>query len=203
MALILLSILNLKMHEKSEPMPAYLSILVLEIVCACVKKNKNIKGLNMFNHTFLYTANTNDMKFFFLKDKGSLIFSSFSGLKPSKGKCALVGTGTLKRAKCIDLRLSTIIIWGIHFSYNKKIENFLKHITSTGQVLKLWRMLNLALEGKILVFKALSMVDIALITNIPTSIMKELSKIQKEYIWKNKNCCLHLTSSPVLPSAMA
>ena len=63
-------------------------------------------------------------------------------------------------------------------------------------------MRNLALEGKIPVFKALSMVDIALITNIPTSIMKELSKIQKEYTWKNKNCCLHLTSSPFLPSAI-
>ena len=73
------------MHKTVEPMSAYLSILVLEIVCVCVKKNKNIKGLNMFNHTFLCTANANVMKFFFLKDKGSLIFSSFSGLKPSKG----------------------------------------------------------------------------------------------------------------------
>ena len=109
MALILLSILNLKMHKTGEPMSAYLSILVLEIVCVCVKKNKNIKVLNMFNHTFLYTANANDITFFFLKDKGSLIFSSFSGFS-SKGKCALVGTGTLKGAKYIDLRLSTIKI---------------------------------------------------------------------------------------------
>ena len=53
------------MHKTGEPMSAYLSILVLEIVCVCVKKNKNIKGLNMFNHTFLYTANANDITFFF------------------------------------------------------------------------------------------------------------------------------------------
>lgn len=69
MALILLSILNLKMHKTGEPMSAYLSILVLEIVCVCVKKNKNIKGLNMFNHTFLYTANANDITFFFFSKR--------------------------------------------------------------------------------------------------------------------------------------
>ena len=69
---------------------------------------------------------------------------------------------------------------GIHFSYNKKIENnenFLKQITSIGIVLKLWRMRNLKLEEKITVFKALTMskiVHLALITNILISSMKEL-----------------------------
>ena len=49
---------------------------------------------------------------------------------------------------------------------------------------------NLTLERKVTVFKALAIskiVHLALITNIPTSTMKELSKIQKEFIWKNKN----------------
>ena len=51
-------------------------------------------------------------------------------------------------------------------------------------------MRNLTLEGKISVFKALAVtkiVNLALITNIPTSTMKELNKIQSKYIWKNKN----------------
>ena len=51
-------------------------------------------------------------------------------------------------------------------------------------------MRNLTLEGKVTVFKALAIskiVHLALITNIPTSTMKELNKIQKEFIWKNKN----------------
>ena len=95
--------------------------------------------------------------------------------------------------KCTDLRLNTVKLLGIHFSYNKKIENdenFLKQITSIEKVLKLWRMRNLTLEGKVTVFKALAIskiVHLALITNIPTSTMKELNKIQKEFIWKNKN----------------
>ena len=123
-----------------------------------------------------------------------------SGLKPNKSKCEVAGIGALKRVKmalrgmkCIDLRLNTVKSLGIHFSYYKKSENdenFLKQITSFEKVLKVWRMQNLTLEGKVTVSKASAMfkaVDLALITNIPTSAMKELNKIQKEIIWKNKN----------------
>ena len=87
--------------------------------------------------------------------------------------------------KCIDLRLYTVKILGFHFSYNKKIENyenFSKQITSIEKVLKLWCLQDLTLEGKVTVFKALAIskiVHLALITNIPTSTIKELNKIQK------------------------
>ena len=50
-------------------------------------------------------------------------------------------------------------------------------------------MQNLTLEGKVTVFKALAIskiVHLALITNIPTATMKELNKIQKEFIWKTQ-----------------
>ena len=95
--------------------------------------------------------------------------------------------------KCIDLGLSPVKILGIHFLYNKNIENdeiFLKQITSIEKVLKLWRMKKLTLGGIITVFKAVAMskiVHLVLVTNIPTINMKELNKIQKEFIWKNKN----------------
>ena len=67
---------------------------------------------------------------------------------------------------------------GIHFSYNKKTENdenSLKQITSIEKVLKIQRMQNLTIEGKITVFKALAMskiVRLALVTDILTSTMK-------------------------------
>ena len=183
--------------RQGDPISAYLLILVLEIIFQCIKENKNIKGLNIFNHIFLYTAYADDTTFF-LKDKESLtevmkafdIFSSFSGLKPNKSKCEVAGIGALKGAKmalcgmkCIDLKLNTVKILGIHSSYNKKSENdenFLKQITSIEKVLKLWRMRNLTLEGKVTIFKALAIskiVHLVLITNIPTSTMKELNKI--------------------------
>ena len=42
------------------------------------------------------------------------------------------------------------------------MENFLKQITSIEKVLKLWRMRNLTLEGKITAFKALAMSKISI-----------------------------------------
>ena len=178
---------------------AYLFILVLEILFLCIKENKNIKGLNIYNDIFLYTAYADDTTFF-LKDKASLIevikafdiFSPFSGLKPKKSKYEVAGTGVLKGVKmalcgmkCINLRLNTVKILDVHFSYNTKSENdekFLKQITSIEKVLKPWRIRNFKLEGKVTVFKALAIskiVHLALITNISVSTMKELNKILK------------------------
>ena len=71
------------------------------------------------------------------------ISSSFSGLKPNKTNCEVAGIGALSEAKlalcgmkCVALILNTVKILGIHFSYNKKIENdenFLKHTSSIGK----------------------------------------------------------------------
>ena len=61
--------------------------------------------------------------------------------------------------KCIDLCKDTIRITGVHFSYNKTKEdeeNFLEIISKVQNVLKIWRMRSLTLEGKIIVFKTLA-----------------------------------------------
>ena len=96
-----------------------------------------MKGIELFQHEFLYTAYADDTTFF-LKDKNSIIllsdvfrnFSLFSGLKPNKSKCEIEGIGVLKGVQvalcgmqCIDLNESTIKILGIHYSYNKTLEN--------------------------------------------------------------------------------
>ena len=60
---------------------------------------------------------------------------------------------------CIDLTKKTIKILGIHFSYNKKLEteeNFIRHVQKIAKVLKLWRMRNLTVEGKIYYFQNFS-----------------------------------------------
>ena len=65
--------------------------------------------------------------------------SQFSGLKINKSKHEVAGIGVMKGVEvalcgveCVNLQTNTIKILGIHFSYNKKIENeknFLDHIT--------------------------------------------------------------------------
>ena len=102
--------------RQGDPISAYLFILVLEIVFNLIKQNKDIHGLTFFDHTLT-------MNVFYT-------FSIYSGLKPNKSKCEIAGIDVLKgvsmelcEMECIDLTKSSVKILGIHFSYNKKIEN--------------------------------------------------------------------------------
>ena len=61
--------------------------------------------------------------------------------------------------ECIDLTNNSIKILGIHFSYNKKFENeenFIELIKKIENVLKIWRIRNLTVQGKITTFKTLA-----------------------------------------------
>ena len=108
-----------------------------EAVFCVIKSNKNIKGLNIFSHEFLYTAYADDTTFF-LKNKTTVletlnIFHKFflaSGLIPNTTKCEIAGIGTLKGVnvalcgmKYLNLTKETVKILGIHFSYNKKLKH--------------------------------------------------------------------------------
>ena len=48
--------------RQGDPISAYIFILALEVLSFLVRNNKDIKGLNIFDHLFLYTA-------FFLKTR--------------------------------------------------------------------------------------------------------------------------------------
>ena len=171
-----------------------------------IKANKTVKGINIFEHTYLYSAFADDTTFF-LRDKRSIKelintfakFSKYSGLKPNHEKCKIAGIGVLKSVKvavcgmkCIDLCNDTIKITGIHFSYNKKKrneKNFLDSITKIQNVLKVWRMRRYTLDGKIIVFKTLAIskiVFLSLISKVPTEIISELERIQKTFLWPSK-----------------
>ena len=83
-------------------------------------------------------------------------------MKPSHEKCEIASTEVLKSVtvtvcgvKCIDLCNDTITIIGIGFSYSREKGNekkFLESITKIQNVLKIWRMRGITLEGKIIVF---------------------------------------------------
>ena len=89
----------------------------------------------------------------------------------------------------MHLHEDTIKTLGIHYSYYKQLENdknFKEYIVKIENVLKLWKARNLLLEGKITVFKSLAVSKIthlALVKTIPPSIMNQLNKTQKNFIW--------------------
>ena len=119
----------------------------------------------------------------------------FSGLKINNAKCDIAGIGFKKEVKmalsgmdCIDLTEDVLKNLGIYFSYNKKLvqeKNFLNHIVKFQNVLKLWKLRNLTIEGRIFVFKSLAiskLIHLALVTEIPTATINLLIKIQMEFI---------------------
>ena len=151
-----------------------------------VINNPKVKGLNIFKHEFLYTAYADDTTFF-LKNRNSMIelmnelntFSNFSRLKSNKTKCEIAGIGVLTEIqvalcgmKCVNLSNETVKILGVHFSYNKNLEqdkHFFKHIVKIESILKLWRMSQLTLEGRFTVFKSLAIskvIHLLLITKL-------------------------------------
>ena len=151
----------------------------------------------MFNHTFLYTAFTDDSTFF-LNDSPSVknlidtfkVFSLFSGLNANFSKCEIAGLGSLKGVleavcslKSINLTTDTIKILGVHFSYNSTLKvqnNFLDTVKSIQQALRFWNRRILSLEGKIIIFKTFTIskiVYLAFLTIVPNSLIDELQRI--------------------------
>ena len=72
--------------------------------------------------------------------------------------------------------------------YNRNLMNqktYCLAFTNIQDILKLWSMRNLSIEGKIVIFKPLAiskLVCLALLTVIPNHIMNEIAKIQKSFI---------------------
>ena len=87
-----------------------------------IKSNPNIKGLNIFNHNYLYTAYADDTTFF-LNDQKSIrelmktfkLFSKFSGLKRDILKCEVAGIGSQKGVEMAVCGINPIqdgLFWG-------------------------------------------------------------------------------------------
>ena len=166
-----------------------------------IKANQNIKPLDIFDHGFLYTAYAYDTTVF-IRNKNSAIellnvfdiFSILSGLKPNKSKCEIAGIGSFREVyvalcglKRINLMNETVRILGYHFTGNKTLQqenNFKKHTIKIENVLKVWRIRHLILEGKINVFKSLAIskiIHVLQVTPIFTDIINLLNAIQKSF----------------------
>ena len=133
----------------------------------------------------------------------------FLELKANFSKCEITGLGSLKGVleavcslKSISLTTYTIKILGGRFSLNgivKVQNNFLDTVKSIQQVFRFWNSRMLSLEGKIIIFKTLTIskiVYLTFLTVIPNSLIEELQKIQKTFIWhssrpkiSNKTLC--------------
>ena len=177
---------------------------MLEVLPYLVRNNKEIKRSQFFYHLFLYAVFADDTTFF-LENKESVeelakiftLFSYFSGSKLNISKrkiCELDPPKGVEMAACsmqsVDLTRA-YKVFGIYFSYNMNLinqKNYYQAITNIHGILKLWRMRNFSIEGKIIVFKTLAiskLVCLEFLTFIPNHITEEVAKIQKSFIWND------------------
>ena len=94
--------------------------------------------------------------------------------------------------RCVNVHEDTIKILGIHYSYNKKLENdenFKQYIAKIENLLKLWRVRKTChLKGKLQFSLALSKIThLALVKTISPSIIDKLNKTQNNFIWNELN----------------
>ena len=126
-------------------------------------------------------------------------FSNFEGLKPNKTKYKIASIGVLNgvqvalcRMTCVNLDNETLKILGVNFSYSKNLEqdkHFCKHIVKIENILKLWVMRQLTVEGRITVFKFLALseaIHLFLITKLHNNTTDLLYKIGKNFTWQGK-----------------
>ena len=124
------------------------------------------------------------------------VYSLFWRLKANFSKCEVAGLGSLKRVleevwdlKAINLTTDTIKIFDLHFSYDVTLKvqnNFLDTVKTIQQVLRFWSCRMLSLEEGIIILKTLAISEIAYLTyltSIPNSLIEELQKVQKTFIW--------------------
>ena len=126
-------------------------------------------------------------------------FSNFLGLKPNKIKCDIAGNVVLNGVqlalcgtKCVNLNNKTVKI--LYFLYNKNLEpnnNFSEHIVKIENILRLWRMRQLTLEGRIMVFKSLAfskVMHLLLIIKVHDNTIDLWYEIQKKtYLAREKS----------------
>ena len=77
---------------------------------------------------------------------------------------------------CFDLVSNIVKILAIYYSYNgmlKTHENFKSHILKMEKILRIWRIRDLSIAGKVTGFKSLiipNIVHLALVKTVPNSI---------------------------------
>ena len=192
--------------RQGDPISAYLFILVLEILFLQGKENEKIKVIKISSHEFLLSAFADDATYLVcnmdsIKELFRLHneFEQFSTPKANREETVICGIGSLKGAnrafcgcKSVNLLNNNVTILGVAHSYNSNAadhQNFVNLLDKTESILNIWNMIYLSLLGRVQILKtfAISKLNyLASVSNIPKSVVDQLTVMQKQFIWNNK-----------------
>ena len=188
--------------RQGDPLSAYIFISCLEIFFIQVRSDTSIRGFKYNGIDIKLMAFADDTTCL-VRDTQSLrrmlnlakYFQEYSSLKFNVEKCEACWIGRVKgksskpiQCKWINLNQNSIKILGVHFSYNKQLEekmNFYQVTTDCRTLLNIWKQRWLSLAGKIQAFEsriASKLVYIATMKNIPTQFLDDLQLLHKEFI---------------------
>ena len=83
---------------------------------------------------------------------------------------------------------------GVHMSHKKKLQDYINFYTvvkSICNVIKIWRIWSLYLDGKVTIFKTLGISKMSFLTLLiilPKNIVEEQNKLQKMFVRPNVKC---------------
>lgn len=187
------------------PISPLLFILTLELLARDIRRNVNVKGIQLAPHTLpvkikLYA----DDATFFLSDMIDYrevlsrikLFSHFSGLCLNKSKSAamFIGDTTRKDQMKYGIKfVNSIKVLGVIFSNQMKASenehNFIPKIQQLERIISLWSKRHLTIIGKITVLKSFGLpLFIYLMQSIGVNenYMKTINSIMFRYIWDTK-----------------
>jgi hypothetical protein len=184
------------------PLSAYLFIAVVEILAIKIRKNKDIKGINIGNSEIKVVQMADDTTSF-LKDSDSLKvlletldkFHIYAGLKLNLSKSEVIWLGKDKNSSAAPLglkRAKGVKALGIYFSYDSKQmeeKNFTEKLKELKSILAIWGQRDLSILGRITIFKSLAFSKVIYQCSnlaVPENVIKELNQIAFNFVWHGK-----------------
>jgi len=182
------------------PLSPYLFIMVVEILAIAIRMNQNIKGIRINDIECKINQYADDTFLSLLDNKQSLNeafsmiekFSKISGLVLNKDKTEILNINNQddKNNRWLreEVRLLGIIL-------NKDVSkmiyaNFKSKIKEIEDCIKIWKMRDLSIIGKINIIKSLASSKLihamSVLPSPPNSFFKELETVLYNFIWNSK-----------------
>ena len=187
--------------RQGDPLSPYLFILTIELLAHHIRRDKNIKGIQIANNESKLSQYADDTTAI-VSDKNSAKrfldkFEKASGLKVNKVKTEALWIGSARNNISKPLGLNwqnqTLKILGMYIGYdNNKIRelNWEKRIDALKTTLNIWNGRNLTISGRVFLAKSLGISKILYISSVSPvdqQIINNINSILYAFIWKGQN----------------